>query len=49
MDKVPAIILSILLVVAVFGVIFFDKLAPSMEDKTDEVIVDLDGLNFNDN
>lgn len=47
MDKITAIILSILLVVVTMGVIFFDNMAPALDDKSDEVITDLEGFDFN--
>ena len=46
-DKITAIILSILLVVVTMGVIFFDNMAPALDDKSDEVITDLEGFDFN--
>lgn len=48
MDKVVAILLSMLLVILVIGEVFFEGVMPGFDDKTDEMIVELDGFNFSD-
>ena len=47
MEKLPAIVLSILAVVVIFGVVIFGGVAPAIEDKSDEIITEMDGLDFN--
>ena len=49
MEKVPAIILSILLVVVLMGVIFFTQLAPDLDNRQDGVTTEMNGLDYTGN
>lgn len=49
MDKIAAIILSILAVVVIVAVVIIGEVIPSIDNKSDAIMEQMDGLNYTGN